>query len=203
VQDNVRMLSDLLGPHLAQLKGMTRSVEGWVLDNMINPAWDRHTIFEAIEAISDEFTVLGTSPSFIVDWRWYKTIYGSERKINQRTLSQYWQSVHNFLDQSRTFPPRKEEDNRRLYLYCEQGRKLIHSFEMSRDHTVIGEIVDLLGNIICEVASFSSDIADALREARELLRLERMDWSALSNSKSFGCLFGRGLQYLSLSYDDE
>jgi len=201
VQDNVKMLSDLLGHHLAQLKGMTRTVEGWVLDNMINPAWDKHTIFEAVEAIGDTFTVLGTSPSFIVDWRWYKTIYGEERKINQRILNQYWQNVHNFLDQSLTFPPRKEEDNRRLYLYCEQGRKLIRSFEMSRDRAVVGEVVKLLGNIVCEVVSFSSDIADALRETRELLRQERMDWSALSNSKSFGRLFGRGLQYLSLSYD--
>jgi len=105
VQDNIRMLSDLLGPHLAQLKGMSRTVEGWVLDNMVNPAWDKHTIFEAVNAISDEFTVLGTSPSFIVDWRWYKTIYGGNQEINQRTLRQYWQNVHNLLDQSRTFPP--------------------------------------------------------------------------------------------------
>jgi len=203
VQDNVKMLSDLLGPHLAQLKGMSRTVEGWVLDNMINPAWNKHTIFEAVEAIGDEFTVLGTSPSFIVDWRWYKTIYGEEREINQRILSQYWQNVHNFLDQARTFPPRKEEDNRRLYLHCEQGRKLIRSFETSRDRAVIGEVVELLGNIICEVTSFSSDIADSLREARELLCQDRMDWGTFSNSKSFGRLFGRGMQYLSLSHDDE
>ena len=46
--------------------------------------------------------------------------------------------------------------------------------------------------------SFSAETAEAIREAYSLLENSKIDSKKLSASRSFGALFGRGLQYISL-----
>ena len=44
-EENLNGLTEIFEPHLSQLKGTTRSAKAWVLDNMINPTWDKHTLY--------------------------------------------------------------------------------------------------------------------------------------------------------------
>jgi len=46
--------------------------------------------------------------------------------------------------------------------------------------------------------SFSAETAEVIREAHSLLANSKIDSKKLSASPSFGALFGRGLQYISL-----
>lgn len=197
-EENLNWLTEVFEPQLSRLNGMTRSAKAWVLDNMINPTWDKHTLMEIIQTLSEEFVVFGTSPHFLVDWRWYKHLYGKNRQVNQRFVEQYWQNVHNFFDYRYVFPVRSRADNERLYQYCDSCRRLIRTFETDQRQLVLSEILELINKIYGEFVSFSAETAEAIREAHSLLANSKIDSKKLSASPSFGALFGRGLQYISL-----
>lgn len=97
--EQVAILVAAFGPHLATMKDMTRSHEDWVKDNMLNPAWAGIglTLPMLINDIGGEFDILGTSPDFIEDWRWFKSLTG-ERGYNAHALAQIAAKDRWFLD---------------------------------------------------------------------------------------------------------
>ena len=94
--EQVQVLTPVFTPHLATLKGMTRTVEDWIIDNLLSPAsiGPTFSIPDAIEALGEDFAVLGCSPRFLLDWRWYKEADSS----NQWAVDSYWRQCHNLLD---------------------------------------------------------------------------------------------------------
>lgn len=88
--------------HLATLKDMTRSPRDWVQDMLLNPAVEHIgvTFPMLIERLGDEFSVLGTSPEFITDWRWFKSLHGKKRKFNESALAAYELQEDAFLSYS-------------------------------------------------------------------------------------------------------
>lgn len=197
----VAILMPIFSQHLSRLKGMSRRHDDWIIDNLINPAsiGKLMSIPEAISVVADDFDVYATSPHFITDWRWYKAITGSNRNFNQIAIDQYWQNVHSLLDHSRVFPSRPEAMNRQIYDLCRTARDTIREFENSRDLQFLQDIQHILGQIIVLVESFSTEVANALREVQSLLAYYPIDRKALAESQKFGSLFGRGQQYLSLN----
>ncbi len=114
--DQVAVLRPVFAPHLATLKGMTRSVDDWIIDNLLNPAsiGPTFSIPEACEALDGRFEVLGCSPRFLMDWRWYK----DAKPGNQWAIDAYWQQAHNLYDYRRVDQPESEAENRRFMKRC-------------------------------------------------------------------------------------
>ncbi len=125
--DQVAVLRPVFAPHLATLKGMTRSVDDWIIDNLLNPAsiGPTFSIPEACEALDGRFDVLGCSPRFLMDWRWYKEAEAG----NQWAIDSYWQQAHNLQDYRRIDPPKDEAENRKLSAYCQQVRDDVRAYE--------------------------------------------------------------------------
>jgi SAM-dependent methyltransferase len=194
----VRMLTPIFSRHLALLPGVSRRADDWVLDNLLNPAsiGKLLPIPEAVSILADEFDMYSSSPHFVTDWRWSKSIVGANRDFNRRTIDQYWLNMHNFFDHSRVLAPRSETANRRLDELCGRARDSIRAFEESRHLSSLTDIQAALEEIVRSTGDFSPPLAEALAEARALLR-PQPDPQALAESKKFGSLFGRGQQYLS------
>lgn len=203
LEKKTHFLIPIFKPHLCTLNGMSRRFDDWIIDNLINPCaiGNLFSITEAIELLPDDFEVYGTSPHFIADWRWYKSIVGKQRNLNERALEQYWQNAHNLLDYRFVFTARPASQNMELYNACSGIHALIRIFEAERDPFVVQEIKERLLVLEEMVAEFSPGTALALKEARTLLTWPKqpIDTNALVASKNFGCLFGRGQQYLSIS----
>jgi SAM-dependent methyltransferase len=125
--DQVAILRPVFAPHLATLKGMTRSVDDWIIDNLLNPAsiGPTFSIPEACEALGGRFDVLGCSPRFLMDWRWYKDSPAG----NQWAIDAYWAQAHNLLDYRSIRPPRAEADNRALLAGYEKYREELRAYE--------------------------------------------------------------------------
>lgn len=125
--DQVAVLRPVFAPHLATLKGMTRSVDDWIIDNLLNPAsiGPTFSIPEACEALEGRFEVLGCSPRFLMDWRWYK----DSKPGNQWAIDSYWAQAHNLLDYRRVEPPRSEDKNRALMEGCLHYRDRVRAYE--------------------------------------------------------------------------
>ena len=125
--DQVAVLRPVFAPHLATLKGMTRSVDDWIIDNLLNPAsiGPIFSIPEACEQLEGRFDVLGCSPRFLMDWRWYK----ESTPGNQWAIDAYWQQAHNLLDYRRVDPTHTEADNRAVMAHCLAFREQVRQSE--------------------------------------------------------------------------
>jgi len=127
IADQVAVLRPVFAPHLATLKGMTRSVDDWIIDNLLNPAsiGPTFSIPDACEAIEGRLEVLGCSPRFLMDWRWYK----EQQAGNAWAIESYWQQAHNLYDYRRIEPPKTKAENQALMMLCLLEREKQRGYE--------------------------------------------------------------------------
>ena len=62
---------------------MSRSTKDWILDNMLQPMFDRNMLGlpDLVNELEEEFDIYSTSPRFVVDWRWYKEVVGAKYEL--------------------------------------------------------------------------------------------------------------------------
>jgi SAM-dependent methyltransferase len=106
VERRVAALEPEMAPHLAALPGMSRPIVDYLHDNIVQPMiGPLFSLVEMVPALAGEFDVYGCSPSFTVDWRWYKTLVGDARRFNERIVETYLRNVANFIDCRVELPP--------------------------------------------------------------------------------------------------
>lgn len=201
LDEKVTILLPVFSPHLAQLSGMTRRYDDWIIDTLINPAscGQLFTIPDALTTLPDQFEFYASSPHFVSDWRWYKNIYGEKRDFTQRVIQQYWANLHNFLDYQYTFPARDISSNIKLYQLCKSIRQAIQQYEKEKSNDCLSDIQKNLQECIIIVKEFAPETASALSEARNLLSNQPLKASQVAEMTKFSALFGRGQQYISLN----
>lgn len=180
------------------LKGMSRPVEDWLYDNILQPMIGQLFSFsEAIETLDHDFYFHGSNPNLVMDWRWYKDIHG-EALGNNKALDSYYTNLHNFLDYRFEFAPREASKNRNLL------EKAVEMYELTREiqkHTDVAELVESLMLRLQEfslnVADFSSVTAESIAEFSEALDNWLKTGSFNDELSLFEPWFGRGQQYIS------
>lgn len=127
LMDQVAQLRPIFAPHLATLTGMTRSVDDWILDNLLNPAsiGPTFSIPDACDALDGDFELLGCSPRCLSDWRWYKQAPPGLQWVREV----YWANAHNLLDYRDVLPAWPENQNRDLMAACLAYREQERAFE--------------------------------------------------------------------------
>ena len=127
LEEQLAVLRPVFEPHLATLKGRTRSVDDWIIDNILNPAsiGPTFSIPDACEALEGRFDLMGCFPQFLTDWRWYK-----ERPAgNGWAIDSYWQQAHNLYDYRVESGPRDRSENEELMARCLSVRQHINLCE--------------------------------------------------------------------------
>ncbi len=147
LQEKVNALIPVFTPHLQTLKGRTRSVEDWILDNILNPAsiGPTFSIPDALTHLDGRFEVLGCNPRFLMDWRWYKEAESG----NTWAIESYWKNAHNLRDYRAVKPStRFLGRNYELMQWCERIRSIVHTLEhgggLKHDLGCEGELEDQL-----------------------------------------------------------
>lgn len=175
---------------LRLLKGMTRQIEDWVVDQIIHP-WVGKTfsIKQAIACAGSSFTIRGTSPRFVQDWRWHKKIPVSNPQFNQNALVSYHKNIFNFLDHNSWNLQCSAKDGGKLLRLC---NSIFHEVvtgtpskqKAQRISKKVAQICNILppnaGSIKKALKEYSTEITKA-KKAR-LLRFRQ--------------LWGRGQQYI-------
>jgi len=157
------------------------------------------SIPDAIAALDDGFDVFGSSPRFLTDWRWYKSISGESDRFNELATESYWSNVHNLLDYRSLSAPREPGENRGLYQACNALRDSVHHFERSRDRGMLPSFLSGLSTIEDNVRGFAPETANGIADLREALARPSFDAGSVARALHFGPWFGRGQQYLSFS----
>ncbi len=190
-----RELTPYLTPHLQHLRGMSRPVEDWILDSIVQPLQDRSllSIPEVITCLADQYDVYGSSPRFLTDWRWYKEIVGDDRGFNELALANYYKSNLNLLDYRFEFPAHSVEFGVKLEELGSQSWDLMCRIE--RGEKLLWQDFFGLMHEVCEhIEKPAPTTASAIREAVALLQGD----SPAMELTQFPQWWGRGQQYVSL-----
>lgn len=198
-------LSDVFASHLATIPGMTRSVEHWVQDCVLNPHYLNVVLSldTVLEDIGDGMEALGSSPRFATDWRWFKAQLGDGRDFNGVLLRAYYENLHNFVDYRRVYPPREADENRELGRHCEALQQAALAFQTAMAGKDIAEpstrVLQATLGIAAELAKVDPALGQAFREAGALFKQERVTAQAVRGLSTFGPLFGRETIYVAFT----
>lgn len=199
LDDLVPQLAAFFAPDLQSLPGMSRVHSDWVLDQIIQPCAKTgfFPLSSAIAALDDAFEVIGTSPAFLADWRWYKAIPESALSRNQYALQQIDQFAAGFIDYRHDPVPTSPALGRAVEARCQA------LWERHVDLLEEGGLA-LLPEFLKDVAALSALLPDAYAPARRSLDdylvgvQELLTGREDANFGSFRTLFGRGQQYLAM-----
>jgi len=190
-------LRTFFAPHLQTLKGMTRSVDDWILDNMLQPfVGELLSVEDAIRALRGNFDAYASSPRFLVDWRWYKDICGEETGHNDVALEQAGMNLHNLMDYRFAFAPREASQNQRLHELCSAIADVALVPENVRSGATVQQLQETVAQLAQETTVFSPATGEALDEFAEALHCY-LETNEFPDLRAFTPFFGRGRQYLS------
>lgn len=199
-------LEEAFAPHLNTLGAMTRSARDWVQDNMLNPAYFGLclSIPAVTERLRAHFDVVGASPSFAEDWRWFKSLAGQDRKINQHILDEYWRKALNYLDHRQPAAPGDPDKANQLeqlsyqILAAVEAHEDAHLAQRSNIHSAVAKVQALLKTFIEELED-ELPARVALQEFLAVIHdISSVTAGKVSQMKHFNALFGRETSYLSL-----
>lgn len=201
-----QQLVEAFARHLSTIKGMTRSPASWVHDCMLNPHFLNVVMpLDVILAeLGDDLTLLGTNPVFHVDWRWFKTLHGNERRFNETMAESFVRNAHNFIDYQHTFAPRDPDENRVL----QDAARAVHAAALAAEKQIEitdGENVDrqdllsALSRFVACVNKFDTGLGGAFAEAASLLAKPTLSVRDVAGMQRFASVFGRETIYTSLT----
>lgn len=208
-QQAVRILLPAFAPHLRALKGMSRPMEDWIWDNLLNPAAanlagsHEFSIEKCLGFFGDEFYYYGSSPVFMSNWNWYKNLPLSPREYNKNFVASFNSQRHAFLHYEETCLS-DGVVSEVLYGYCKafsirleertpQDWMAITSETISYDLEFVRRVRELANQ--CGLQRSGAAITEFL----ELFANRSIPGArAISEMTAFRGAFGRGQQYLSL-----
>jgi hypothetical protein len=195
VHEQARRLIPYIQPHLQHLRGMSRPVEDWILDSIVQPLQDRLLlgIPEVIACLNEKFDVYGSSPRFLSDWRWYKDIVGEDRGFNELALANYFQNNLNLIDYRCEFPKHTVAFGKKLEVLGSQSWDLMRKIEHG-DETAWQDFFTLMEELCAHIEKKAPLTVAALVEILNLLKSGHPDMEL----QEFPQWWGRGQQYLSL-----
>ena len=194
--ERLAVLRPLLAPHLATLTAMSRPLDDWIWDNIIQPLIPgAFSIPSAIAALSDNFDFYGASPAFVTDLRWYKEVYGAACDFNARADGAYRRGIVNFLDRrTGSLGPLDDRTGEQIIALCDTivdvilGQPDIAPLERAR------RIVPSLKSLCALIAPISSITADALTFATSMF--EDQAFERFGRPSTFLSFFGRAQQHV-------
>jgi hypothetical protein len=192
--ERVAALVPLFGPHVATLSAMSRPLEDYLYDNIVQPLPGRmFSIADALDALGGEFEFFGSSPAFVTDLRWFKRLYGDARETNARAAEAYHRNVINLLDTRIEVAPHDPELGSRILALAGDAYAGMQSFETG-GATTMAEIAQRFSAIARLVEAASPTTAESIDQLAAAIADEHLTTMPGGAVASF---FGRGMQYVS------
>ncbi len=103
--EQVQLASTIFKKHLKHLP-TTKPIEDWVQDAILHPL-DKEYVFstvDAMHALGDKYTPIGSSPRFFYDFIWHKSLEKSNSRINLDFINQFRFIEPLFMDDRLRYP---------------------------------------------------------------------------------------------------
>lgn len=198
-ETKVKILAEQFKPQLAKLRGVSRSAEDWVQDQLLNEAGVNGcslSIEDAINYFGDDFDVLGCSPNMFTDYSWYKDIWYDYKAdyIEQFREKNINLMLANMKDEICIDKDKSISLCRVVKDIKELAVKYEDKFEYAYVEQII-EKIDILESLVdldnTELSVIINDIKKALDELKNTNKIN------LKKYCEFFAAFGRTQQYIS------
>lgn len=197
-EEQVDKLTLFFTAQMSSLKGMSRSVEDWVRDDILNPAFQNSNLLsigKVIELLPNNIDVLGTSQNMFTDYSWYKDV---QFDVKGDYLYQFKQKQHNLMligERETTIPM---ETNERINEIVKDIRDSSKTYERSWDWKEITTIIGKLSELESIVESINEKLFRFVQDSRNiLLHIKEGDFN-IEEYQVFFHAVGRTQQYISL-----
>jgi len=202
MKQRTAILKKAFSTHLDKLTSMSRSHEHWIQDSILNPyvCVAHNTPRLCTEILDDKFEIYNSVPKLGIDWRWYKTLHGKQRRFNEIFLSEYDTISHCMIDYRMNSVKRSKEKNKELEKLCfdfatitKDNENLGHGAYMKKVEPLLSKII---GNIKPDLPQTTKK---ALHEASILLKKKVVEIDDVAKMSKFSSFFGREQCYLSIT----
>jgi hypothetical protein len=171
------------------------------MDNVLNP-WPKTWAFGVDTAIlqaKEEFHFLGSSPRFLLDYRWYKSIVGAAFDFNQIALTQWETFKFSTLDCRVSIPPQVGVSEIHAgSLLASRVNDLVYDMWSSNSYDEWARLAEVLTEIKLMIATIDGLEGTAQSLDDFIGKFPKvMDGDVLADLASFESWWGRGQQYLS------
>ncbi len=194
--ERVAALMPYFATDTATLSGMSRPLEDYIYDNIVQPLPGRmFSIADALAALDDDFDFYGSSPAIVTDLRWFKRLHGAARMTNARAAVAYRSNVINLLDSRIEVAPHDPERGDRILALAATFVAAMHAFEAGDGATTadIATPVEGIARLVEDIVPSTAASLDALAAAIADDHLTSFPGEPV---RSF---FGRGMQYVSFA----
>lgn len=195
----VKWCADFFAGQMKNAKGMSRSVEDWVRDDMLNPAFNNEKILsmdKAFEIFENDFSLLGSSQRIFTDYSWYKDLEYDEKA---ELLHQYKLKRHNFLFTGLEETILSEEDSKFLEQRISVIRQYAREYEVKSADVYLNKVEESLKEIRPTMQKINQVCAEFVDEVIEILcGLKTGQAMGFERYKTFYAAVGRTQQYLSM-----
>ncbi|HXT41004.1 MAG TPA: class I SAM-dependent methyltransferase [Candidatus Angelobacter sp.] len=190
----VARLADFFRTDLAALPGMSRRPEDWVIDQILHP-WTGplFSIPEAVTALGDSAMILGSSPRFLIDWRWYKNIFGRQCADNSFAMNAYYELGLNLMDCRVRLPQDSQGVVRRVESLSQEIYEGIFARERGTARFSSRQLLALLKPLANALRTHSPVTHRSVKSFISYLQSDTRNGKAL---REFRKWWGRGQQYL-------
>jgi len=199
IEEKTDVLVRAFGSHLATMKDMTRPYEDWVQDSLLNPGFLTICPTPAMfmEDLGDAFSIHNSYPRFNADWRWYKSLYGENKRLNEQFMESYFMNCHNFYDYNDLFAQRDPAGNIALEDASFRLLSMVVDMEEKDAGIPFAELSGVVKEIQAQLASISPDWADGVEEWLSLFLSKKVTVEQVSGMQKMKPVFGRELLYVS------
>ena len=193
--DKVARLAKFFQPDLGALPGMSRPPEDWVIDQLLHP-WSGplFSMPQAIAALGARAAVLGSSPRFLIDWRWYKNIFGRQCTDNSFAVNSYYEQGLNLVDWRVALAPTPRDVVRCVERIAQAIYDGIFARERGQARFSDRQLVSRMKPLATILAKYSPKTAESAESFIEYVESGRRRDRDL---REFRPWWGRGQQYLS------
>lgn len=193
--------AEIFERHLANLSGVSRPSKDWVIDTVLHP-WPKTWAFgvdTAIKQAKDEFQFLGSSPRFLWDDRWYKSLVGPEFDFNKIALKRWEEFKLSTLDYRVPAPVRfRRGEVDALTILAANVNELVYDMWLSNSYDKWSQLAQVLGDMKLALATNDQFQCTAISLDDFIDQFPKViEGDLRTDMRSFGAWWGRGQQYVS------
>jgi len=201
--EKIHIFVDYFRSHLASLRTSTRSPEEWVLDVIFQDFYTNNIFIDIIavmEALPCEFTFYNSSPSFLIDDRWYKHVTPSSESTSDLARKQYPALNVALIDSRIAFTDVLKISDLTLFQEIDQICRLLYNLHLNilglDSYYEADSFERILADLIKVLPDLFMPTKNALKEFLYAFSELRLSGKAL-NPREFQLFWGRGQQYVS------
>jgi len=194
-EEKTAHLISAFGSHLATIADMTRTPRDRVHDCMLNPHYFNVVISlnTVLDALGSEIEMLAAFPGFTLDWRWFKSLSGRQRRFNGITFSAYHDNLHNFVDYRKKWARRPASINARLDVDFIAIDRAAVAWQAALDgSTPLQRVIEVVSARLSDIVPaivIDRDTGNALEDLKAVWNDPQQDAELVRNMRVFKELF--------------